>query len=173
MDVMEAIFGRRSVRRFKTDPIPEEDLRKILEAAIRAPSAGNRQPWEFVVVRDPNRKQEIARAALGQWFIAEAPVVIVVCANEERSASRYGDRGRKLYCIQDTAAATQNMLLAAYSMGYGTCWVGAFDEGSVASIINAPRGVRPVAIIPIGIPAESPSDRGRIPLERVMHEETF
>ncbi|HIE23642.1 MAG TPA: nitroreductase family protein [Candidatus Korarchaeota archaeon] len=173
MDVMEAILGRRSIRRFQPDPVPEEDLRRILEAATWAPSAGNRQSWEFVVVKDPNRKRDIARAALGQWFIAEAPVVVVVCANMDRSASRYGDRGRKLYCIQDTAAAIQNMLLVAYSMGYGTCWVGAFDEGSVAKIINAPSGVRPVAIIPIGKPAESPGPRSRIPLEKVVHEETF
>ncbi len=173
MEVMEAILGRRSVRRFRSDPIPEEDLRKILEAAIWAPSAGNMQSWEFVIVRDPNRKREIARAALGQWFIAEAPVVVVVCANEDRSASRYGERGRKLYCIQDTAAATQNLLLAAYSMGYGTCWVGAFDEDSVSSVIKVPSGVRPVAIIPIGRSAETPIGPRRMPLERVMHEETF
>ncbi|RLG40695.1 MAG: nitroreductase family protein [Thermoproteota archaeon] len=170
---MEAILGRRSVRRFRTDLIPEEDLRKILEAAIWAPSAGNLQSWEFVIVRDPARKRDLARAALGQWFIAEAPVVIVVCANEERSASRYGDRGRKLYCIQDTAAATQNMLLAAYSLGYGTCWVGAFDESAASSIIGAPSGVRPVAIIPIGKPAETPIPPRRLPLEKVTHEETF
>ncbi len=173
MDVMEAIFGRRSVRRFRDDPIPDEDLRKILEAATWAPSAGNMQSWEFVVVKDPGRKRELVRAALGQSFIAEAPVVVVVCANENRSASRYGERGRTLYCIQDTAAAIQNMLLAAYSMGYGTCWVGAFDERAVSSVIRAPSGVRPVAIIPIGKPAESPRGPRRMPLERVLHEETF
>jgi nitroreductase len=173
MEVFEAIRGRRSIRAYRRDQVRDEDLRKILEAAVAAPSAGNRQPWEFVVVRDPERKRALVDAALGQRFIEEAPVAIVVCINYPRSTRVYGARARELYCIQDTAAAIQNIHLAAYALGYGTCWVGAFDEEKVARIIECPKDVRPVAIIPLGYPAESPSPTPRIPLSRVVHREKF
>jgi len=173
MDVLEAIKGRRSVREFKPDPVKDEDLQKILDAGRSAPSAGNCQPLELVVVKDPSIKRRLATAALEQTFIAEAPVVIVVCANVPRTSWRYGRRGKELYCIQDTAAATQNMLLAAYSLGYGACWVGAFDDDAVAEVIRAPIGVRPVAIIPLGKPAEKPSPSSRRPLSEIIHKNGF
>ena len=173
MDVFEAIKGRRSVREFKPDPVDDKDLEKILDAGKSAPSAGNCQPWEFVVVKDGAIKQKLVRAALGQSFIAEAPVVVVVCANIPRTSSRYGRRGAELYCIQDTAAAVQNILLTAYALGYGTCWVGAFDEESAAKAIKAPPDVRPLAIIPIGRPAERPIPTLRLPLKKIVHENIF
>ncbi len=173
MDIFECIKGRRSIRAFTSDPVREEDLKKILEAAIYAPSAGNLQSWEFVIVRDKDRKLQLARAALNQTFIAEAPVVIVVCANLARSGRIYGERGRTLYCIQDTAAAIQNILLTAYALGYGTCWVGAFREEDASKILKLPPDVRPVAIIPIGRPAERPAPRPRMPLDKVVHYEVF
>lgn len=173
MDVFEAIRLRRSIRAFTEEDVSDEIVEKVLEAAIWAPSAGNLQPWEFVVVRRPDIKRELARAALGQTFIEEAPVVIVVCANEVRSGSIYGSRGINLYCIQDTAAAIQNMLLAVCALGLGACWVGAFHEEEVRRILKVPRGVRPVAIIPIGYPAEKPSPPRRRPLKEVVHYETF
>jgi nitroreductase len=173
MEVFKAIHGRRSIRAFKPEAVEEGDLKKILEAGIAAPSAGNCQPWDFVVVRDQKVKQKLVRAALGQSFIAEAPVVVVVCANIPRTARRYGRRGAELYSIQDTAAAIQNMHLAAYALGYGTCWIGAFDEESAAEAIRAPRDVRPVAIIPIGKPAEKPAPTPRIPLSRIVYEDRF
>jgi len=173
MDLLEAIKGRRSVREFKPDPVEDEDLKRILEAGRWAPSAGNCQPSEFVVVKDPSVKRRLATAALEETFIAEAPVVIVVCANMPRTSWRYGRRGEELYCIQDTAAATQNMLLTAYSLGYGTCWVGAFDDDAVAEVIRVPPGVRPVAIIPLGRPAERPSPPSRRPLSEIVHENKF
>lgn len=173
MDVFDAIKGRRSVRAFKPTPVKEGDLQKILEAAQQAPSAGHCQPLELVVVKDSSQKERLVRAALGQSFIAEAPVVIVVCANVERSLSRYGERGANLYSIQDTAAAIQNIHLAAYALGYATCWIGAFDEGQAAKVVNAPAGIRPVAMIPLGKPAEKPSPPHRVQLEKILHEESF
>lgn len=173
MDVFEAIRGRRSVREFRSTPVKEKDLEKILDAARLAPSAGHCQPLELVVVKDQTTKQGLARAALGQMFIAEAPVAIVVCANISRTSRRYGRRGEELYCIQDTAAAVQNILLAAYALGYATCWVGAFDDDAVAGVIKAPAGVRPVAIIPLGKPAEEPGPPQRIPLGKIVHEDKF
>jgi nitroreductase len=173
MDVFDAIKGRRSVREFKPDPVDDKDLEKILEAGKSAPSAGNCQPWEFVVVRDGATKQKLVRAALGQSFVAEAPVVVVACANIPRTSSRYGRRGAELYCIQDTAAAVQNILLTAYALGYGTCWIGSFDEESAAKAIKAPPGVRPLAIVPIGRPGEKPTPTSRLPLKKIVHENTF
>lgn len=173
MELFEAIRGRRSVRAFKPDPVKEEDLKKILEAGISAPNAGNRQPWDFVVVRDEKVKQKLVAAATGQSFVAEAPVAIVVCANIPRVSKVYGDRGAELYSIQDTAAAAQNIHLAAYALGYGTCWVGAFDEKAAAKAIGTPPDVRPVAIIPIGKPDENPSQTPRMPLAKVLHENKY
>lgn len=173
MDIFEVIKKRRSIRKYKPNPIPEKHLKIILEAAIWAPSAGNLQPWEFILVRSHEKKHELAKAALNQSFIAEAPVVIVVCANVMRTASVYGERGAKLYCIQDTAAAIQNILLAACALGYGTCWVGAFMDDEVKRILNIPNGVKPVAIIPIGVPGESPRPRRRRPLDKALFFETY
>jgi len=173
MDVLEAINGRRSVRAFKSDDVPSEIVEKLIDAARRAPSAGNIQPWEFVVVRESRIKRGLAEAALHQSFIEEAPVVVVICANESRSFQGYGDRGRDLYCIQDTAAATQNLLLYAYSVGLGTCWVGAFKEDEARKVLKTPDGIRPVAIIPIGYPGEASSARSRRPMDLFVHYETF
>jgi len=173
MDVFEAIKGRRSIRAYRDMAVSQEIVEKLIEAARWAPSAGNIQPWEFIIVRNPETKRRLAEAALGQSFIEEAPVVIVVCADEERSARGYGTRGKTLYCIQDTAAAIQNIHLAAYALGLGTCWVGAFKEDEARKILNVPGGVRPVAIIPVGYPAESPSPRSRRPLKEITHYERF
>jgi nitroreductase len=173
MNVFDAIKSRRSVRAFKRDAIKNDDLKKILEAARWAPSAGNRQPLEIVVVKDEAIKQRLAQATRGQDFIIDAPVVLVICANMARTSSRYDERGANLYCIQDTAAAAQNIHLAAYALGYATCWIGAFDEGKAAEVVDAPNGVRPVAIIPIGKPAEKPRAPQRIPLSEIVHEEKF
>lgn len=171
--LLQLIKSRRSIRAFKPDPIPDEHVKLIIEAARWAPSAGNLQPWHFVVVRDPERKRALAEAALHQMFIAEAPVVIVVGADRERSALRYGDRGRYLYCLLDCGAAIQNMLLMIHALGYGACWVGAFYDDEVRRIVGFPEHVQPVAIIPVGKPAESPHPPPRRPLSDVMYEEQF
>jgi len=173
MEVFEAIKGRRSIRAFKRRDVSDEDVAKLIDSAIWAPSAGNIQPWEFVIIRKPDVKSKLAEAAWQQSFIEEAAVVIVVCANENRSSQRYGDRGKTLYCIQDTAAAIQNIHLAAYSLGLGTCWIGAFKEQDVRQILNVPQGIRPIAIIPVGYAAEPTSPRSKRPMDQIVHHETF
>lgn len=173
MELFEAIDLRRSVRAYKRDDVSDEDVRKLIDAARRAPSAGNIQPWEFVVVRNIDIKRRLAAAALHQSFIEEAPVVIVVCADQRRSSWGYGGRGANLYCLQDTAAATENMLLAVCAMGLGACWVGAFHENEVRSILRVPDGVRPVAIVTVGYPAERPQPRSRRSLGHIIHCEMF
>jgi nitroreductase len=173
LELFEAIRLRRSTRAFTEEEVSEEEVKKLLEAARLAPSAGNIQPWSFVVVRDANIKRRLAEAALNQFFIEEAPVVIVVCADSNRSGQSYGSRGTDLYCIQDTAAAIQNLLLGAVALGLGTCWVGAFQEDMVRVVLGVPKGLRPVAIIPIGRPAEKPNPPYKRPLEEVVRRETF
>jgi nitroreductase len=173
MDVFDAISGRRSARSFRTDAVSDDDVERLLDAAHWAPSAGNVQPWEFVLVRQAEVKRALSEAAFGQLFIEEAPLVIVVCADEHRSSRTYGARGKNLYCIQDTAAATQNILLAAYSLGLGACWVGAFEEKKVIRALRVPDGVRPVALVPLGHPARASGTRSRRPVSEIVHEEVF
>jgi nitroreductase len=169
MDFWEIVKGRRSIRSFAPDKdILPETVERLLEVALASPSAGNRQPWHFIVVRRPEVKRRLAEAAYGQGFVAQAPVVIVVCAVPEQSAARYGRRGAELYCLQDTAAAVENVLLAVTALGLGACWVGAFDEETAARALDLSRDRRPVAMIPIGHPGERVSYRtSRRPLEQV------
>jgi nitroreductase len=115
----------------------------------------------------------LSNAAYGQRSLQEASVVIVVCADEKRADESYGARGRSLYCIQDTAAAIENILLTACSIGLGTCWIGAFKEEQIRNVINCPPEIRPVALIPVGYPNESPPARPRRPAGEVVHKEKF
>jgi len=173
MRIPEAIRERRSVRRFTDREVSDEEAKLLVEAACLAPSAGNLQPWEFVAVRDPEIKRKLVGAAHGQRFISTAPVVFVVCAVPRRSASRYGSRGQELYCLQDTAAAVQNLMLTARANGLGSCWVGAFDEERASEALGLPDWVRPIAIVPVGHPAESPRRSPRRPLGRVLHKDRW
>lgn len=172
-DILKVIKERRSVRKYKPDKLPKEDLNEILEAGRWAPSSGNTQPLELVVVDDHNKKKQLARAAHGQSFISEAPLVIVACANVPRTERRYGKRGAELYAIQDTAASIQNIHLAAKSMGYATCWIGAFNEKKVRETIKTPEKVKPVAIIPLGRPNENPKPPKRRGLQEIIHKNTY
>lgn len=173
MDYFEVLERRGSVRSFKEKDIPEEDVRKLLSASMLAPSAGNLQAWEIVLVRDESRRKKIAAAALDQNFIAGAPVCLVVCANEMKSGSRYGFRGRLLYSIQDATIISAYIQLTATAMGLASVWVGAFDEDAVAGIVNAPEGMQPIALIPIGYAAEEPSRTPRRRYEDVVASEEF
>ncbi|MFX1484041.1 MAG: nitroreductase family protein, partial [Promethearchaeota archaeon] len=123
-DCLNQINSGRSIRRFKSEPIDEEDFLDIVKTGFRAPSAGNRQPWRVVIVKDQKTKNQLSDAAGGQTFIARSPVLFVVCAVPEESAERYGERGSSLYVLQDTAALTLNILQAAQLLGYGACWIG-------------------------------------------------
>jgi len=169
-ETIQTILERRSCRHFLRHELPDDHLKLLLECLRYAPSAGNMQPWRFYVVKDDARKQALVASAYGQRFIGEAPVVIVVCAVPEESASRYGQRGASLYCIQDTAAAVQNLLLAATALGYGACWIGAFDEAAAARALNLPPGQRPVAMVPVGQPRRPASRSPRRPLGEIVVE---
>ncbi len=173
METLACIRERRDIRSYKPDPITDEAARALLKAAAEAPSSGNLQNWEFILVRKYETKKALSEASLGQGFIAEAPLVIVVCANLDLVAPKYGGRGRDLYSVQNTAAAAENLMLAAWDSGIGACWVGAFNEGDVRRLLNMPENIRPVAIITMGYPAETPEKPARRPVEEVMHKELY
>jgi len=173
LDVFEAIKERRSTRSYTDEKVSEEDVERLIEAARWAPSAGNIQPWEFVIVKEAETKRKLSDAALNQTFIEKAPVVIVVCADVTRSSRGYGSRGEHLYCIQDTAAATENILLAAQHLGLATCWVGAFRENEVAKAVKAPMNLKPVAIVSVGHPAERRMASQKRSFSEIVHYETF
>ncbi|MGE5569661.1 MAG: nitroreductase family protein [Rhodospirillales bacterium] len=170
MDFFDALQSRRSIRNFSDRPVEQDKVQAILEAANSAPSAGNLQAYEIYLVTRIEDRSKLARAALEQWFVAEAPIALVFCANPQRSAQRYGKRGTDLYAVQDATIACTSAMLAATALGLATVWVGAFDDDSVRRAIKAPSGVTPVAILPIGYAAESPEKTPRRPLTELVHE---
>jgi nitroreductase len=152
-DVLKAIKNRRTIRRFKPNPIDEEKLQMILDAGRWAPSFSNLQPWRFIVIRDQGLKSALDKAARESVLhlgINEAPIIILVCVDR---------RIDPLHAIEAGSAATQNMTLAAYSLGLGAGWIGIWGteaEASIQKILKLPETVRAVSLLPIGIPDESP-----------------
>jgi nitroreductase len=144
MEVFEAIQKRHSVRAYESTSIPEEKLMRILEAGRLAPSAGNIQPWHFIVVRDFEKRKKLAEARWAK-FLAESPIVIVGCGDQKASPRWF---------MVDVAIAMQNMVLTAVSEGLGTCWVGSFNEDEVRRMLKIPDNYRIVALLAIGYPRE-------------------
>jgi nitroreductase len=170
MNFFDVVKKRRSIRSFLPAPIAEEDLRRILDAANAAPSAGNLQSYEIYVVMDKRRRESLARAAHEQLFVACAPVSLVFCTNTERCAERYRKRA-DLYAVQDATIACTFAMLAAAAQGLATVWVGAFETDDVRRLIGAPPGIVPVAILPVGRPAGAPEAPARRSLEDLVHWE--
>ncbi len=166
-DILEIIKKRRSVRRFMDRALPEEMVNELVEALIWAPSAGNLQSRRFYFVRDQAVKDGLVRAAGGQDFIGQAPIAIAACA-DMRISTYYGRRGTDLYALQDVAASVENLLLLACSRGLAAVWVGAFDEKSAALALGLPAHLRPVAIVPVGYPAEQPSPPKRLTPDKAV-----
>jgi len=169
MDVFTAISQRSSVRAYKDADVEEDKLKKILEAARLSPSASNRQEWKFIVVRTKEIKRELAKAAFGQSFISEAPVVIVACGTESKSIMGGGQPTHTV----DVSIACAYMILQAYELGLGTCWIGAFKEDEAKKILNIPKHVRVVAMTPVGYPDEPPSKKSRKTLNQIVCFEKY
>jgi len=167
MEILKIIKERRSIRKFQKKEIPGEIIDKLIEALIWAPSAGNLQSRKFYFVFNQEIKEKLGEAALDQSFIAQAPLVIIGCTDSEISF-RYGERGKNLYAICDVSTSIQNMMLMAEEEGLAACWVGAFDENEVAKILNLPGNLRPIAIIPVGYPAEKPETPLRVSKEEAV-----
>jgi nitroreductase len=161
MDILSAVKERRSIRDFQKKDIPEKIMDKLIDALIWAPSAGNIQARKFYFIKDITIKKKIAAAALNQNFIAEAPLVIVGCT-DSRISFTYRERGVLLYSIQDVACSIMGMMLLAHELGLGSTWVGAFHEDQIMKILNMPRNLRPVALVPVGYPSKVPKAPPRL-----------
>ena len=188
LEFFDVVKKRRSTHYFTKEKVSDEYLEYILEAARWAPSAGNSQPWRFIIVREPENIHKIWEATTGielkissrrsipvtpQNFIKKAPVIIVVCTDPAAYKGRQASMNADLYCIQDSAVATMNMLLAVCGCGLGACWVGMFREEKLREALNIPRPIKPVAIIPVGHTKSKEKPRLRKPLEELVHHETF
>jgi len=167
MDTLEAIERRRSVRRYLDRPVEFEKITALLDAARKAPSAGNLQDWNFIIVSEKDLVKQAAQYCVEQYWIQTAPIMIIVCALPEKHEMYYGLRGKRLYNIQDCAAAIENMLLAATDMGLGTCWIGAFEEEKIRALFAIPQDVRPQAIITVGYGDETPPERSLTGIENI------
>lgn len=161
---MEAVEKRRSIRRYKPEKIPAEHLKQILEAARLAPSAKNLQPWQFIIVRSRKRKKLLAEIAWKQMFLADAAVIVVALADPEASPKWFK---------QDVMIALEHMVLAATSLGYGTCWIGAFEEEKVKELLKVPRNLKVVALLPVGAPKETPEARPRKGFTEIFFSEEY
>lgn len=166
MELMQAIRARRSIRSYLDRPVEEEKLLAVLEAGRLAPSARNMQDWRFIVVSDPATRQRLAEAARDQQFVAQAPLVIAACGTSDLVMTC----GQPAYAI-DVAIALDHMILAAASLGLGSCWIGAFYEDRVKQILAVPPEVRVVALLPLGYPADMPAPRPRKSLEDIAARE--
>ena len=167
MSILETIKKRRSIREFQSKPIPEEIIKKLIEALIWAPSAGNLQCRKFYFVFNENLKIGLVKAANDQNFIAQAPMVIIGCT-DDRIEKRYYERGKKLYSVCDVACSIQNLMLLAADQGLGTVFVSSFDEEKVSKLLGTPKYLHPIVIVPVGYPAEEPEAPSRVPPEQAI-----
>ncbi len=173
MDIYNVIHNRRSIRKYKPDPIPKEKIIKILEAARVAPSWANKQCWRFVLVEEETRKEKLA-AALPEGnpatrAILQAPLVVVLCADPRASGRVNG----KEYYLLDAGLAMQQLVLAAWAEGLGTCWVAWTDEDGIRKACNIPGEYRVVALTPVGIPAKEPKPIPRKNLSEIAFKEMW
>lgn len=173
MDLFEAIVSRRSVRKYKSKELEWFKIAQIIEAGTFAPSSGNVQDWRFIVVRDRAAIANIAKACFGQHWMETAPALVVVCSDTRNLKRLYDQRGVDFYSIQNCAAAIQNMLLAAESLGLGSCWVGAFDNDAISGNLNLDEFIEPQAILTLGYSDEKPKSPLKTALEHVVYFEAW
>lgn len=168
MDLQKVIEGRRSIRNYSAQPVEDEKLAAILNAVRLAPSANNLQEWRFVVVRDAKKIKALEAAAGGQEFVGQAPVVIAACALP----------GRMMTCGQltdtvDVSIAMSFLILKAYELGLGTCWLGHFDADQVKKILEIPEDLSVIALSPLGYPMETPAPRPRKKLAEIVRYDKY
>jgi nitroreductase len=177
MDFDEVVRKRKMIREYDLgkQQIPDEIIKKLINNAHRAPSAGHTQVQEFIIVKDISIKKKLRKAAVNQEYVEKAPMLIVVCSNISRSVGRYGSRGKEFYSIIDGAFASMVILLTAVNEGIGACFVGAFQDNKVSEILELPKDVRPIGIICIGYPSsvERPERLERIDVKALLHYEKY
>ncbi|MFH1335231.1 MAG: nitroreductase family protein [Candidatus Zixiibacteriota bacterium] len=169
MNVFEAIKQRRSIRSYQDKPIEEDKLLRVLEAGRLAPSAKNLQEWRYVIVKDKDLRKKVAVAANNQYFIAEAPVIIVGCATMADYVLTCGQPAHSI----DLAISMDHMTLQAVEEGLGTCWIGAFKEEEVKKLLNIPPEMRVVEIMPLGYPKFVPDPKPRKKLEEIVFHDKY
>ena len=165
MSLFDVILSRTSIRRYEDKEIPKDVLDKIVEAGRQSPSAVNKQPYRFVIVTDSEIKQELSKGLLSS-FLKNAPVIIVGCANPKALLT-----GK--WATVDTAIALENMVLAAWSLGIGSCWIGSFKEQKIKELLKIPQDWKVVALITFGYPAETPKPRKKKPTNKLFSLNKF
>ncbi len=169
MEFKDLIQARYSVRAYKPDPVEEEKLLQVLDAARLAPTAANRQPFRLIVLKTEGREEELQRIYSRVWF-TQAPLIICVCAVSEEGWVR---RDGKIYVDVDATIAMDHLILAARSLDLGTCWIAAFDPPAAREILGLPDGVEPVAFTPLGYPADEPRPKKRKDLAELVRYERW
>lgn len=161
-DFFETVRHRHTIRKYQSNmPVEDEKLHAILETATSAPSMGNLQAYRIFVVKDEETKTQLKAAANHQAFVSDAPLVLVFCADIERSKAEYGQRGAELYAIQDATIAASYCQLAAVAAGLASTWIGEFDTDAVNEAIGMEVPGTPVALVTVGYPAEVPEPTPR------------
>lgn len=167
MQFTEVIKKRYSVRAYKPDPVEDDKLKQVLEAARLAPTAANRQAFQLIVINTAGRGEELRRIYNSAWFV-QAPIVICACSTLEPAwVSREG----KSYCDVDVAIAMDHLILAAADLGLGTCWIGAFNPAVTREVLGLPDEVEPIAFTPLGYPDDEPRPKKRKPLDELIRYE--
>jgi nitroreductase len=162
MEFMEVIRKRRSIRRYKSTPVPEEILNQILESARIAPSAGHRQPWHFIIVQDSETKKKLGIAS----WASEAPIVIIGCVDTQTRSPPL--------CFVDIGIGFEHLVLAAANFGLGTCWIGRIDgDQTIKDVLNIPPHIKVIAVTPLGYPDETPNLKQRKLLSEIVHYNNF
>jgi nitroreductase len=168
--LLNLLKTRRSIRRYRPDLVPDEMVEQLLEAGRWAPSASNRQPWEFIVVRDEAIRQQVAEHAAFYFIrwaqVGEAPLLIVLCGNAR-------NRFYRQFLHEDVGLAGSQIMLQAKALGLGTCWIGAMDRKAIASILKLPDHLEIVGLLTVGFPAEDPPPTSRKPLSEIAHYDVY
>jgi nitroreductase len=164
MELSHAIAGRRSVRKYQPAAVPRAKLAAVIEAARLAPTAANRQPWKLYVVEDPALRRELGKAYKNPWFF-EAPAILVMCSLPKSAWTRADGKN---YADVDAAIAFDHMTLVAHAEGLGTCWIAAFNAQIVKDALKLPAGEEPLAMSPLGEPAEVPRQTPRKPVGELV-----
>ena len=164
LSLVDVVLSRRSIRRYENKEIPKDVLDKILEAGRQAPSAANKQPWHFIVLTDDDLKRNLSKGLFNR-FIKDSSVTIVGCAHKDLIAGKWS--------TVSTTIALQNMVIAAWAMGVGSCWIGDFNEEKVKKLLGITAKWKVVALISFGYPAEKPHPRRKKPLEKIVSFNKF
>ncbi len=166
MEFRELVRRRYSVRSYRSVPVPDEVLERVLDAFVLAPTAANRQPFGLIVMETQGHEQELRRVYNAEWFAQEPPLVVCACAIPQEAWRR---RDGKNYADVDVAIAMDHLILAATDEGLGTCWIGAFDPVAARDVFGLPEGVEPIVMTPLGYPADTAPAKRRKAKEQLIH----